>query len=191
MKTFVIYVLTSPSGKRYVGQTSNFKKRMRRHELARRNMAIHAAIRKYGWENFEKEIVSDNVPAEDVDYFEKRWIQHLNTLAPNGYNLNGGGNGSKIVSAETSRKISESNRGRRLSDDTKRKIGNAHRGKTAWNKGKEMPASYREKMLGMHPLSFHIEIHLYLRASWSIRKINRDTGKKRTTIRKYRDRYLI
>lgn len=53
----IIYKLTSPSGWVYVGQTSNFKKRMQGHKYDAANhrdscILLCRAIRKYGWENF-------------------------------------------------------------------------------------------------------------------------------------------
>ena len=183
MKTFVIYVLTAPNGKRYVGQTCDFRERMYRHAQAKNDYAISRAIRKYGWENFGKEIVSDNVSAEDVDYFEKRWIQYFGTLAPNGYNLNNGGNGGKVVSDDTKRKLSEINKGKTLSDYAKRRISECHRGKIV---SPEVILKRFISRMGMHPLSLHIEIQLYLRAGWSHRKMHRNLGWQMATIRKYR-----
>ena len=59
----VIYKLTSPSGKVYIGRTKNFEKRMYEHkntsESNRGECKIHHAIRKYGWDTFHKEILCD------------------------------------------------------------------------------------------------------------------------------------
>ena len=54
---------------------------------------LNNAIRKYGWDNFKKEIIIDDVPEEDLSNLETSYIDVENTLAPNGYNLTKGGEG--------------------------------------------------------------------------------------------------
>jgi len=49
--------LTSPSGKQYIGLTTNFKKRMRNHLRSNSNTKIYHAINKYGFDNFKKEVL--------------------------------------------------------------------------------------------------------------------------------------
>jgi group I intron endonuclease len=63
---YCIYKLTNTlNGKGYVGFTSNFQRRLRQHKKTASDgigQAIHAAIRKYGWEAFQAEelYVSDD-----------------------------------------------------------------------------------------------------------------------------------
>ena len=92
----VIYILTSPSGKRYIGQATNFEKRMKTHRYNINdkkccNYAIYRGIRKYGWENFKKEIVLI-CNEEHLDMYEKKFISIYDTYR-NGYNMTIGGNG--------------------------------------------------------------------------------------------------
>ncbi len=61
MKKHYIYKLTSPSGKVYIGRAVHFKKRMTTHKYAAKSgvkRPLYEAIRKYGWENFTKEIIN-------------------------------------------------------------------------------------------------------------------------------------
>ncbi len=63
----IIYKLTSPSGKYYIGRTKDFSQRMIEHKSeAKRNSnrSIHKAINKYGWDNIEKEILMEVHPRE-------------------------------------------------------------------------------------------------------------------------------
>jgi group I intron endonuclease len=106
-----IYLITnSVNGKCYVGQTlqADSQRRWRRHKvLAAMDSptALHAAIRKYGSDAFRFETIEQCNVAEINDR-ESAWIERLNTLSPNGYNLTRGGDGFKgRHNAETRAKI--------------------------------------------------------------------------------------
>lgn len=92
----VIYKLTSPSGKSYIGQTRNpFDIRWKQHiRDANYNsiLPIHVAIRKYGPENFVNQILEE-VPNEELNNKEQYYIQKYNTYN-NGYNCTLGGEGN-------------------------------------------------------------------------------------------------
>lgn len=109
----IIYILTSPNGKRYVGQTRRtLKIRLDGHKSASANpnkagcRCLNAALRKHGWENFTNEILwegDDNL----LDDKEIEYIVLYNTLVPHGYNLQHGGcSGSK--SDDTKQKMKTS-----------------------------------------------------------------------------------
>lgn len=95
MKTGIIYMYTSPSGKRYIGQTWNEQRRKQEHRAANgKTVAFHAAIKKYGKDAFVYEILHCNIATqEDINRLESLEIKRLNTLHPNGYNLTSGGEG--------------------------------------------------------------------------------------------------
>jgi group I intron endonuclease len=88
----IIYKITSPSGKVYVGQTvRSFEKRMQEHrDVKSKCSAVRNAIDKYG-DEMKYEIIEDNVPQEQLDEREIYWISYFNSLRPNGYNLKTGG----------------------------------------------------------------------------------------------------
>jgi group I intron endonuclease len=88
----------------YVGQTINIHKRFKNYQIEKRKRFIDNAIRKYGWDNFEKFVYI--VPENDLDYFEVELIKNLNTLSPSGYNLTTGGNKYKRFSEESKIKLS-------------------------------------------------------------------------------------
>tara|TARA_Y100000389_G_scaffold153331_1_gene153527 strand:+ start:1137 stop:1973 length:837 start_codon:yes stop_codon:yes gene_type:complete len=86
-------MFTSPSGKRYIGQTVEelVETRWKKHPLKSSNCTLlKRAIAKYGWENIKKEVllVTNNIL---LNYYEKLFIKLYNSLAPNGYNCNPGG----------------------------------------------------------------------------------------------------
>jgi group I intron endonuclease len=94
----IIYCLTSPEGKSYIGQTERtFDIRWAEHVRDAKTgetkcRAINAALRKYGVDNFTKEILLIT-NASFIDYYERLFIATYNTIAPNGYNLRDGGDG--------------------------------------------------------------------------------------------------
>jgi len=92
VRTGIIYKITSPSGKVYVGQTMrSFETRVAEHKSKTSNCtALKNAINKYG-DEMKYEIIEEDVPQEHLDDREIHWISHSNSLAPGGYNLNTGG----------------------------------------------------------------------------------------------------
>jgi group I intron endonuclease len=90
-----IYKITSPSGRAYIGLTrQEIAKRMTKHRapsMQGRCRLMSRAIDKYGWEAMKVEVLLSNVPLSLLGSEESRLIQEHNTLAPNGYNLQTGG----------------------------------------------------------------------------------------------------
>lgn len=103
------------NGKKYVGYTTkSLKERIRGHLYKSKNKndkhyfyLFKSAIRKYGIESFEWEVLSNCSSIDDCCKKEKLYIKELNTISPNGYNTTEGGNGG-IQSKDTKFKISES-----------------------------------------------------------------------------------
>lgn len=59
-----------------------------------RYSCFYNAIKKYGWDSFEHEILENNLTYEKACDKEKYYICFYNTKAPNGYNLTIGGEGT-------------------------------------------------------------------------------------------------
>ena len=85
----IIYKITSPSGKFYIGRTKDFDLRMIQHKSNSKNKKLKSklydAIRKYGWENMVCEII-DKAPTEKIKELEESYILKYNTINE-GYNL--------------------------------------------------------------------------------------------------------
>ena len=88
-----IYKLVFPNGKSYVGQTKNLYKRMYGHrsKASTNGHLVKRAIKKYGWNSVNVQILSKFVPVHSLGDAEQFFIRACNTLAPAGYNLTEGG----------------------------------------------------------------------------------------------------
>ena len=99
----VIYKITSPSNKSYIGQTVRFNQRMTCYKNLRckNQTAIYNAILKYGWENMQVEILwekeSNARLVSELNELEIKYIKEFNTKVPNGYNITSGGEGHEIT----------------------------------------------------------------------------------------------
>ena len=112
-KTGVIYELVAPNGRDYIGQTvSTLKVRLNKHVFESRkgyNQRLYNSVRKYGWENFQKNILYDNIPVEFLDIMEIITIELRDTYH-NGLNSTiggqGGGSRGQIITEATKALIS-------------------------------------------------------------------------------------
>ena len=103
-----VYLLTAPSGKQYVGITTQpIEKRWEGHQQKSSHcLLVKRAIEKYGWDKINKEILL-YCPKEQLGDFEKTFIALYNSLAPNGMNCTSGGEGGKHLCEETRNAISK------------------------------------------------------------------------------------
>lgn len=111
-KPRLIYKFTSPSGKSYIGQTNNLHARTIAHRRAVGRTVFSSAISKYGFENFTKEILKDNLALNEANYWEEKLIKEHNTLVPYGYNIAFGGDNYE-KSSYLRKKIGDSQRGKK------------------------------------------------------------------------------
>ena len=93
MNDFIVYKHTSPSGKVYIGITSQSPSKRWKNGLGYKdNPLFYKAIKKYGWENFSHEILFDSLCKKDAEEIEIMLIsEYQSTKRENGYNLAPGG----------------------------------------------------------------------------------------------------
>jgi group I intron endonuclease len=110
---------------------------------------FYNAIQKYGWENFEGEIIEEGLNDEEAGKRELYWISEFDsTNREKGYNLRD--SDYRTYKDETRKKISDANLGRKLTEEHKRKLSEAKKGKYVGDKnpwwGKKMSEETKEKL---------------------------------------------
>lgn len=85
----------------YIGKTNNFKKRKIEHTKVdiNDNTLFHKALKKYGLENFNWEIIDWADTLEEINVLEKKYIEQFRSFKPNGYNMTKGGDGGSMWNA--------------------------------------------------------------------------------------------
>lgn len=125
----IYYAKNKINGKYYIGKTmKTLKDRKRRHISSVNNgsdLCFHRAIRKYGEENFEWNVLFESSNKNDLNKLEKFYINKYDTYN-NGYNLTYGGDGSsgRVLSNETKMKIGKANTD--PSEITRRRMSDNH-----------------------------------------------------------------
>lgn len=155
--TGIIYKLTSPSGKSYIGQTTRkFEKRLHEHVKTDCCKIISVAIKKYGIENFNISILCQTDNEEELDELEKKYILEYNCLEPNGYNIRTGGSNGKHsdISKERMRqqKLGEKNHnyGKPRSDEFKKIMSEKKSGENHHFYGKELTYEHKLNLSKSH-----------------------------------------
>lgn len=154
-----IYVVTNKlNRKQYVGQTIvSIKERLKNHKSCKRSI-LGKAIRKYGLDNFYVVDFND-YPLEVIDILEQDFIRLLNTQVPNGYNILGGGQHTRIgckQSEEWIRKRMESKKNWKMTDEQRKHLSEIKTGKPNYKaRGKKLSIEHRkiisDRMTGITP----------------------------------------
>jgi group I intron endonuclease len=156
-----IYYLKSPSDKFYIGQTININNRWNRYKWIKKELCrqphLFNALKKYGPENFEYEILDICYDQNELDDAEKYWIKYFNSIE-NGYNIKDGGRCGCGITDIGRKKLSEktklqwknmtqeqktyikqmsikSNTNKKASYESKLKMSLSKKGIQSWNKG--------------------------------------------------------
>ena len=144
---YVYKITNTVNNKSYIGISVHEpdKVRIKAHLSGHGNRVIANAVKKYGKDAFTYEVLEANVFDEFLPDLEVFYISHLNTVAPNGYNLTYGGSHT-IPSEETLRKMSEAHKGKKHSEETLRKMSEARKGEKHHNFGKKHSEETRRKI---------------------------------------------
>lgn len=148
-KTYYVYKHTNRlNGKVYIGITTKSPRaRWDNGKGYRGNPHFWSAIQKYGWDQFDHDILAEGLDEQTAFEMEKSLIaEHHSNQAAFGYNRSTGGEGAHtgvVCSEETRRRLREANLGerspmwgkpgtmlgRKHSEETKRKMSETRRGR--------------------------------------------------------------
>ena len=124
-----IYLIESPNGRKYIGQTIyKVKNRWRDHlydafdPKKDKCKALNNCIRKHNGEGFTITVLL-KINDELLDHYEELFIEMYHTIVPYGLNIKLGGSSTKH-SEETKEKISNTLKGKTVSNETRIKLSN-------------------------------------------------------------------
>lgn len=133
---FVVYIHTFPNGKKYVGISKNIQCRFRNGRGYEKQPIMWSAIKKFGWENVNTEIVFEGLSEQAAKQAEIELISRFKTAdRAYGYNQTLGGEGAngRPVSEKNKRAIGERmskvHKGVPLSEEHKQKISASLKGR--------------------------------------------------------------
>ena len=146
--TWTVYRHISPSGKVYIGITSqDVLTRWHYGHGYVRCEYFYKAIQKYGWNSIKHEVLFTNLSEEKAKYLEVELIRHYKALGIS-YNLTDGGDGwlGYHHSDETKEKMRVAKLGTHLSEDTKQKMSKSRMGRLGTMNGKRHTEETKAKM---------------------------------------------
>jgi group I intron endonuclease len=148
---FILYKITNPSNKSYIGITKRFKVRMKQYEKgwSHSQKALHASFEKYGFKNHKIEIIAQ-CQESVVDWTEQTLILIHNTYGENGLNLTKGGRFYNLMGDKNINKNNSLSRtGKKFTEERKKNISNSLKGLTPWNKELNKDSDKRIKNYGL------------------------------------------
>lgn len=105
---YFVYEHLFPNGKRYIGITTNPKRRWANGLGYNHNIYMKRAITKYGWNNIKHNILFTDKTKEEAEILECELIAlYQSNKAQYGYNIDNGGNSIGKHSEQTLQKIRE------------------------------------------------------------------------------------
>lgn len=159
---YCVYCHTSKiNGKKYIGITGKKpERRWMKGEGYKRSRHFYFAIQKYGWDNFEHDILFDSLTKEEACKKEIELIAKYKTADQTfGYNISTGGQGGNAgvpQSEEAKERTRRIHTGKKISEATRKKMSDAAKGRTfspetlakmsIAKKGTKIPKETIEKM---------------------------------------------
>lgn len=142
-----IYKIENPSGKIYIGKTTNMNTRMNKYRYLNCNnqKRLHSSLLKYGWNAHTVDVIDTVLIFDDnLDILEKYYIDHYDSYRK-GLNCTLGGEGvlGILISEETRNKMRSSATGKKQSAETIEKRVNSLRGQKRSQEFRELRRQYR------------------------------------------------
>jgi group I intron endonuclease len=154
-----IYKITSPTGKIYIGQTTNFKRRKNYYKNGARpyQIRIYNSLQKYGYDAHSIEFIEESL-VENLNEIERYWQEFYDVIGENGLNcrLTATNDKSGYLSDELKQKLSDIRKKTIISEEWRRKFaydwtGKKHTEETKKrisesNKGRKFTAEHIAKL---------------------------------------------
>ena len=151
-RLYTVYIYVNKiNKKRYIGMTKQLPKyRWANGKGYKNNDYFINAIQKYGWENFEHNIIAENLSFEKACELEKELIkEYKSNQREFGYNIEGGGNAKKEIPESTRNKMrGENNPNYNPHTDPKKRLQNKlyyERKKLGITRGNNVPHTEEHK----------------------------------------------
>lgn len=155
MNNYTVYKHTAPNGKVYIGTTSlKPKYKWNYGKGYKRCTRFFEAINEIGWENFEHEILFENLSQSEAEKIEEEYIKkYKSTDERFGFNM---ANSCSLIgykrTEETKQRISESKKGKKMNPESikkrseKVKLNGTYSGKNNSMYGKHHTKETKEKI---------------------------------------------
>lgn len=146
MGNYSLYIHTNKINKKvYIGITCQqpVSNRWKNGAGYKKCPLFYNAIKKYGWENFEHQIVLENLTKTMAEQMEKYFIYIFKANQKEfGYNIENGGKVSKM-SEEQKEHLRIINTGKHHTEETKKKMSISHKG-TNYRKGTKQSEHFKQ-----------------------------------------------
>jgi group I intron endonuclease len=136
----LIYMITSPTGRVYVGKSLNFKRRIRRYKCleCKKQTLLYNSLKKHGFKSHEISVLEDGLTEDVINERECYWIFKKKSFCKDndkGMNVTRGGEGTV---------------GHTHTDESKRKMSIAKKGKKSKNLRPVYQFSLDGKFISQH-----------------------------------------
>jgi len=186
LNTWVVYMHTTPSNKKYIGMTSTgVNTRWGNKGIRYKDQMFYRAINKYGWDNITHEIISENLNYNQAKELEINLIEKYQTYKYEfGYNLTKGGEGHNgfKTSEETKEKMRNNREGANAcsygsfpSEETKLKMSVSAKNKVFTKETREKMSINKFKQVFQYDKEGNF-INTYISASEASNKLNINIG---------------
>lgn len=174
-----IYKITSPTGRVYIGESSNIEERFKvyLYSKCKEQPKIYNSLKKYGWSNHIFEVIEE-CSLDNLLCRERYWQDFYDATGKNGLNcvLTECGESKKEISIDTKQKISSTlkgkflgekhpNYGKSITNKQKEAISKANKGRK-WSE--ELKDRRKEYLIDNHPKSklvLNLETGIYYKTA--------------------------
>lgn len=137
MYGYIYLILNKVNGKTYIGKHKS-SKLWNQDKYMGSGILLKPAQKKYGIENFEKFLICYTESEKDACEKEVFWIAEYRKRGKAEYNIDKGGRGGGYEKPLSTRiKLSEAQKGKKMSEETKRKISSSLKGHKGYHHSEE------------------------------------------------------